>query len=175
MDKTLSLIESILYMANSPVNISDISDFLDITYVQALEYILELQRLRNDTGINIKINDNEVMLSTNAEFGDKLNQYFNIEVKKRRLTESNMEVLAIIAYKGKVTKSEIEAIRKVSADASIATLVDKKLIYSKERKKVQGNPKLYELTDDFYKYLGLSDKDEIENILIKKEDLDENK
>lgn len=164
MDK-INLIESILYMANSPININQLCNFFKLDYQEMLDLILELKKNRDDTGINIKISDNLVMLSTNAKYSESLQNFFNIEVKTRKLSQSHMEVLAIIAYRKKATKSEIESIRKVNVDSSIKTLLEKNLIYSKERKNVKGKPKLYEVTDDFYKYLGLESEEEIQEIL----------
>lgn len=165
MEDILNLIESIIYMSNSKVNILTLADFCDVSKEKMMEYLLELKEKRDNTGINIKINDNFVYLSTNAKYSIKINEFFNIETKTRKLSPANMEVLSIIAYRGKVTKSEIENIRGVNSDGSIITLLEKNLIYSKERKDSAGKPKLYELTDDFYKYLGLENKEEIDELI----------
>ena len=72
-----------------------------------------------------------------------------------------METLTIIAFKGPITKSEIEEIKGVSVDGTIQTLLEKKLIYSSGVKKALGNPKLYEVTDNFYGYVGIESKEEL--------------
>ena len=72
-----------------------------------------------------------------------------------------METLTIIAYKGPITKTEIEDIKGISVDNSIQALLEKKLIHSVGRKKALGSPKLYEVTDEFYGYAGFSDKEEL--------------
>lgn len=161
----LSQIESILYMANSPVNIYSLSDFFKIDKDELLDIIIELKNLRNDTGINIKIDGNNIFLSTNAKYAEILNSFFKIETKTRNLSKANMETLAIIAYKGKVTKAEIENVRGVNSDSSVSILLEKKLIYSKERKNAPGKPKLFEVTDDFYKYLNLENEEDMWNLI----------
>lgn len=172
-DKIICEIESILYMANSPVEIHLLMDFYNLEKEEIINYILKLQDLRKDTGINIKINDNEVYLSTNAVNASVINSFFDIEIKTRKLSKSNMEVLSIILYKGKVTKSEIEKIRGVNSDASVSVLLEKNLIYSKERKNTKGNPKLYEVTQDFYKYIGIDSKEQIQDIINNKIEFEE--
>lgn len=171
----ISEIESILYMANSPVELHLLKEFYNLTKEELIEYILKLQELRKDTGINIKLNDNEVYLSTNAVNATVINKFFDIEIKTRKLTKSNMEVLSIILYKGKVTKNEIEKIRGVNSDASVSILLEKNLIYSKERLKTKGNPKLYEVTQDFYKYIGIENIEDLNEIINNKIEFEEDR
>ena len=70
-----------------------------------------------------------------------------------------METLAIIAYKGPITKGEIEVIRGVSAEKAISNLLEKNLIYISGKKKSIGTPNIYNVTEDFYSYLNI-DKEE---------------
>ena len=86
-------------------------------------------------------------------------EVWNEKIKK--LSKSSMETLTIIAFKGPITKSEIEEIKGVSVDGTIQTLLEKKLIYSSGVKKALGNPKLYEVTDNFYGYVGIESKEEL--------------
>ena len=72
-----------------------------------------------------------------------------------------METLAIIAYKGPITKAEIEQIRSVGVDKTMSNLLERKLIYISGRKKTAGTPNLYEVTDDFYNYLNIRGKQEL--------------
>ena len=72
-----------------------------------------------------------------------------------------METLAIIAYKGPITKTEIEQIRGVSVEKTMANLLEKNLVYISGKKKTIGTPNLYEVTEDFYSYLSINDKTEL--------------
>nr|MDQ6930475.1 SMC-Scp complex subunit ScpB [Candidatus Eremiobacteraeota bacterium] len=63
--------------------------------------------------------------------------------------------LAIVAYLQPVTKSEIEAIRGVSAESVVTTLLDRRLIGEAGRKDVVGRPMLYKTTPDFLESFGL--------------------
>ena len=89
-------------------------------------------------------------------------QFWKIpELKIKKLTKPTMETLAIIAYKGPVTKGEIEQIKGVSVEKTIANLLEKNLIYISGKKKAIGTPNLYEVTEDFYSYLNISEKSEL--------------
>ena len=83
------------------------------------------------------------------------------ELKVRKLSKSSLEVLTIVAFKGPITKTEIEEIRNTGVDHIVPVLLEKKLIKVVGMKKTLGNPNLYEVTDDFYGYIGLKDRDEL--------------
>jgi segregation and condensation protein B len=80
----------------------------------------------------------------------------NKEKLKRRLSQSALETLAIIAYNQPITKGEIEAVRGVNVDYIIGSLLEKDLITIKGRAEVLGRPMLYGTTDNLLEYLGLN-------------------
>jgi segregation and condensation protein B len=78
------------------------------------------------------------------------------EKLKRKLSQSALETLAIIAYSQPITKSEIEAVRGVNVDYIIGSLLEKDLITIKGRAEVVGRPMLYGTTDTLLEYFGLN-------------------
>ena len=80
------------------------------------------------------------------------------------LSPAAIETLAIVAYKQPIAKAEIEALRGVSVESSLATLVDKNLIEEAGRKEAPGRPILYRTTKQFLKYFGLNHLDELPKI-----------
>lgn len=75
---------------------------------------------------------------------------------KKRLSNSSLETLSIIAYKQPVTKSEAEQIRGVSCDYSIQKLLEKELIEIKGKSEGVGRPLLYGTSQRFMDYLGIN-------------------
>ena len=71
------------------------------------------------------------------------------------LTQPALETLAIIAYKGPVTRSDIESIRGVGCVGVLKTLLEKKLISIKGRSKNMGKPLIYGITKDFLIAFGI--------------------
>ena len=106
----------------------------------------------------MRIENGIISLVSNPMFGEDVKKFFNPELRIRKLTKSTMETLAIIAYKGPVTKLEIEQIRGVGAEKSLAALQEKKLIYISGKKKAIGTPNLYEVSEEFYSYLNIQKK-----------------
>jgi len=78
-----------------------------------------------------------------------------------RLTASAQETLAVIAYRQPVTRSEIEQIRGVSAEAGIAKLLERDLIYVVGRADLPGRPTQFGTTDAFLEFVGIKSLDEL--------------
>lgn len=72
-----------------------------------------------------------------------------------KLTQSALETLAVVAYRQPVTRSEIEAIRGVSADAGLSKLMERELVYIVGRADLPGRPLQYGTTDRFLEFVGV--------------------
>ena len=71
------------------------------------------------------------------------------------LSQQALETLAIVAYKGPVTRSDIEGIRGVGCVGVLKTLLEKKLIAIKGRSKNMGKPLIYGTTKQFLIAFGI--------------------
>ena len=80
---------------------------------------------------------------------------------KKKLSNSAMETLAIVAYKQPVTKSEIEQIRGVNCDYSIQKLLEKQLLEIKGKSDLIGRPILYGTGSRFMDYFGINELKEL--------------
>lgn len=80
---------------------------------------------------------------------------------KKRLSNSALETLSIIAYKQPITKSEAEQIRGVSCDYSIQKLLEKELVEIKGKSEGVGRPLLYGTSQKFMDYFGINDLKEL--------------
>lgn len=72
-----------------------------------------------------------------------------------KLSPSSLETLAVVAYRQPVTRSEIEAVRGVSADAGLNKLLERELIYITGRAELPGRPLQYGTTDKFLEFVGV--------------------
>jgi segregation and condensation protein B len=78
-----------------------------------------------------------------------------------RLSPSALETLAVIAYRQPVTRAEIEQIRGVSAEAGLAKLLERDLVYIVGRADLPGRPIQYGTTDAFLEFVGIKSLDEL--------------
>lgn len=173
-------IEAILFMSKNSIDINDLISFFNVSRENIEKEINDLVNDYKERGINICFENDSIYVKSNPIKGEIIKNYFTPELKLKKLSLSSFEVLAIIAYKGPITKSEIEEIKGTGVDHIIPILIEKKLIYASSRKKTLGNPNLYEVTDEFYAYLNIKNKEELlsiekSDILIpRKENVSEN-
>ena len=88
-------------------------------------------------------------------------------VRRRRLSQSALETLAIVAYKQPVTKGEIEAVRGIRCDRVLEGLMAKNLVTIVGRAETVGRPNLYGTTNEFLKqfeFESLKDLPKIEDL-----------
>ena len=152
-----SAFESMLFTWGEPLEANAAADVFNITRQEAIEYFTELQQEYEQEGRGIvirRINQSFqfVTREENADYVKKL----CTPVKTKRLSQSALEVLAIIAYKQPVTKGEIEAIRGIRCDRVVDGLLKKELICEKGRSDSVGRPILYGTTDIFLQNFGFS-------------------
>jgi segregation and condensation protein B len=94
--------------------------------------------------------------ATQKEYADWLGK-LRREQGRRKLSQSGVETLAIIAYKQPISKGELESIRGVNCDYVLKTLLEKELITVTGRAETVGRPLLYGTTRDFLKHFGLNE------------------
>jgi len=85
------------------------------------------------------------------------------EAKPTRLSASALETLAIIAYRQPIARADMEAVRGVSVDGVMQTLLDRGLVKIAGRAEVAGRPLLYATTQYFLDHFGLRTLDELPN------------
>jgi len=83
--------------------------------------------------------------------------------KPARLTPPALETLAIIAYRQPITRADIEAVRGVSIESVLQTLMERGLVKIGGRAEIPGRPLLYETTQFFLEHFGLRKLDELPN------------
>ncbi len=153
-----SIIESLIFVAQNPISVSELSEILEIderTVRMVIRDLTDLYR-KERRGIQIVEVAGGYQMTTIPENRSYIERYSN-PVKKATLSHAALETLAIVAYKQPVTRGEIEAIRGVSSEGIISSLVEKGLIKEVGRKDVVGRPILYGTTSDFLRYFGLKD------------------
>ena len=154
-----------MFVWGQPLDVKTCADILNISKEDTLQYFLELQEEYEQEGRGIVIRQVNksfqfVTRAENAEFIERL----CTPVKVKRLSQSALEVLAIIAYKQPVTKGEIDAIRGVKCDRVIDGLVKKDLVMVKGRSEGIGRPLLYGTTEAFLKNFGFTSLKELPEI-----------
>jgi len=175
-----SAFESMMFVWGQPLEVKAAADVFDISKQEAYELFRELQEEYEQEGRGIVIREVNkafqfVTREENADYIERL----CTPVKARKLSQSALEVLAIVAYKQPVTKGEIEAIRGIKCDRVMEGLMKKELVCEKGRSEAVGRPILYGTTDTFLKNFGFTSLkelppiDDIEGVMAADGDLEE--
>lgn len=167
-----SAFESMLFTWGEPLDAKAAADVFNITKQEAVEYFKELQAEYEQEGRGIVIRqiNQSFQFVTREENADYIRSLCT-PVKIKKLSQSALEVLAIVAYKQPVTKGEIEAIRGIRCDRVMDGLIKKDLVEEKGRADTVGRPILYGTTDTFLKNFGftsiknLPEIEDIENLV----------
>lgn len=155
-----SKIESLLFIAGKPLGLKKLADLTDSGEKEAEEAVRSLKEKYNqkESGVQIMASGKEVQLMTNPENGKLIKDYLKDEATGE-LTRPSLEALTIIAYRGPITKLELEQIRGVNCSLILRNLMMRGLIEAEEdRARVQT---VYRVTFDFLRFLGLREPSEL--------------
>lgn len=162
-NKTIkSAIESMMFVWGEPLDIKEIAEIFNMDKKEIYNLCKELQEEYEQEGRGIVIRE----VNRSFQFTTRRENLGYIErlctpVRHKRLSQSALEVLAIVAYKQPVTKGEIEAVRGIRCDRVIEGLVKKKLVAEVGRSDAVGRPILYGTTDEFLKQFGFASLKEL--------------
>ena len=150
-----SILEAVLFAAGLPLSVSKVAEIIEAPEWEVQEALTQLEHILSERGSGIFLRRSaggyQLVTHPNAfPWVRKLS-----ETIQPTLSSSAMETLAIIAYKQPITKQEVEHIRGVRAERSIARLLELELICEMGRKQVVGRPILYGTTDLFLRAFGL--------------------
>lgn len=168
-NKTIkSAIESMMFVWGEPLQVKDIADIFNVDRKDIYNACKELQAEYEEEGRGIVIREVNksfqfVTRKENREYIERL----CTPVRRRRLSQSALETLAIVAYKQPVTKGEIESIRGIRCDRVLEGLAAKDLVTVVGRSDAVGRPNLYGTTNEFLKqfeFESLKDLPKIEDL-----------
>lgn len=157
-NKTMkSALETMMFMWGDPLEVKDAAEVLEADKDEVRKLFKELQNEYEQEGRGIRIQEADdafrfVTLAENDIFLKKL----CTPVRIRRLSQAALEVLAIIAYRQPVTRSEIDSIRGIKSERVIDGLIDKGLVEVKGRSEGVGRPLIYATTKEFLTKFGFA-------------------
>ncbi|MFZ0426969.1 MAG: SMC-Scp complex subunit ScpB [Acidobacteriota bacterium] len=157
---------AILFSATDPVAVRQLSEVFPEVEAEALEKALE--KLKEDfnrlqSAVEIRSVAGGYRITTRPDRHEVIREYLKTK-PSAKLSHAALETLAVIAYKQPITLPEIMEIRAVKGSSTIKTLLEKKLIEIRGRKKVVGRPILYGTTQEFLIHFGLSDLSELPSL-----------
>lgn len=158
-----SAIEAILFAAGHPVSYEKLGEALDLFESQVRKKVADFAKEYNaDTrrGIMLLTFENSCQLCTREQYIPYIKDALGIK-KGGNLSNSSLEVLAIVAYNEPVTRAFIDTVRKVDSAYVVSSLCEKNLIEACGRLDVPGRPHIYRTTPTFLRCFGIESLEQL--------------
>lgn len=150
-----SLLEALLFTASEPLSVKRLAECTGATVEEVTTALQELdQRLVG--GIRLAhTTENTYRLVTAPEAAEVVRGFLE-DTSRQELSRPALETLAIVAYRGPVTKTQVEHIRGVASEAMIRNLLARGLITEAGRSPEPGRPQMYAVSHAFLQHFGLT-------------------
>ncbi len=162
---------AILFVAKEPLTLAQLQEVYPDTPVDELQENLDQLVSEFNSfqqAVEIRQIGGGYRMTTRPNHHEDIRNYLKTK-PSAKLSLAALETLAVVAYKQPVTLPEIMEIRGIKGTSTIHTLLEKKLIETRGRKKVVGRPIMYGTAKEFTLHFGLKDLSELPTL----EDLQE--
>lgn len=155
--KLQSIVESILFANGDPMSIKQLAKVVEAKEddIKNVLEILAGKYEKPDSGLALLWIESSVQLATRPDSSAYLEKLKKVELSET-LSPAALEVLSIVAYRGPVSKPEIEAIRGVNCAYTVRNLLMRGLIERSENPH-DARGYVYSITFDLLKKLGVED------------------
>lgn len=165
LQKLEAAIEAVLFTMGEAVELEKIAAAIEHDKETTRKIIHQMMDRYEalDRGIRIIELEDSFQLCSKTEYYDVLIRVAK-QPKKYSLTDVQLEVLSIAAYKQPVTRAEIEKIRGVNSDGALNKLVEYGLLEEVGRLNAPGRPMLFGTTENFLRNFGVSSLEELPSL-----------
>ena len=160
MSSIVSQLESILLYAAKPMKEQELLKAVGAKKEELDQAILQLKEKYNQegSGINVMHHDASLQFVTAPDHAELIENVFASEMTGE-LTKPALETLTIIAYRGPITKPELELIRGVNCSLILRNLAMRGLV-TESQGKAEMLPS-YQASPEFLQYLGMTSVDQL--------------
>ena len=127
MTELAAQLEALLFVASEPMKLSRLAAATGRPADAVTAALTELAAALADHGLQLQEHADSYRLVTRPTVAGTIRQFL-VEESRTELTKPALETLAIIAYRGPITKSGLETIRGVSSDTMLRNLLQRGLI-----------------------------------------------
>ena len=154
-----SVIETILFVRAEPTDLKTLAKITKHTGKEVAAALAELAREYSERGFILIEKDGMWQLASNPANASFVEELIKSEFKQE-LSRSALETLAIVAYKGPISRIEIEYLRGVNSSFTMRNLLMRGLVERVENPK-DARSYLYRVTFDFLKHFGLTNMEQL--------------
>lgn len=148
-------IQALLFTAGEAVSFRDLSELTHATEQQVHDAIAEITTVVKATGLGLIITDTHAQLVTSPAVAEFLAQF---SAGDDELSKAALETLSIIAYRGPLSRIDIDVMRGVDSRRMVRQLLLRGLI---RQLKTAGEVSQYEISEEFLASMGVPNKKEL--------------
>lgn len=165
LEKIEAAVEAVLFAMGDAVSVDKLAAAIghDTETTKKLVHQMMDRYNSREGGLEIIELEDSFQLCTRKEYYDTLIKVAK-QPKKYVLTDVQLEVLSIVAYKQPVTRQEVEKIRGVNSDHALNRLVEYGLVGEAGRLDAPGRPILFGTTEEFLRNFGVRSTEELPSI-----------
>ncbi|MBI4132282.1 MAG: SMC-Scp complex subunit ScpB [Candidatus Sungbacteria bacterium] len=152
-------IEGILFIQGEPLAISRLAKITGAKKAEVKSALRELAAEYRERGIVLVENGEEWQFATNPAVKPMVEKFVTSELSED-LSRASLEVLSIVAYKGPMSRIQVEYIRGVDSSFTLRNLLIRGLV-TREENPADRRSYLYRVSADFLKHLGLTKLEEL--------------
>ncbi len=152
-------LEALLFWKGEPMRRKKILEALDCSGAELETAISALEKKLEGRGVTLQSKDDEITLGTAKEMSAIIEKLTREELS-RDLGKAGLETLAIILYKGPISRRDIDYIRGVNSTFIIRNLLVRGLV-EKVQSKTDERVFLYKTTFDLLSFLGLKSEHDL--------------
>ena len=153
-------IEAILFAAGHPVSYEKLAEAMHYTESDVRSIVRGMIETYDHRGFFLLAFDDTCQLTTREQYLPYVRSALGIK-RGGNLSQSSMEVLAIVAYNQPVTRAFIDAVRGVDSSYAVTSLLEKELLAVSGHLDAPGRPSLLCTTDKFLRVFGLTSISEL--------------
>ncbi|MFA5408111.1 MAG: SMC-Scp complex subunit ScpB [Bacilli bacterium] len=161
-----AVLEGLLFVVGEDgLTLEQIMSIMELDEDQAKEVILDLRSEyeSGDRGLRMNFLGNTCKLTTKVEHKNYYQKLIE-NPQNNNLSQTALEILAIIVYNEPITRVQVDSIRGVSSAQMMRKLVAKGFLKEVGRSNMPGRPILYKTTNEFLDYFGLFSKEDLPKI-----------
>lgn len=151
---TTAKLEAVLFAAGKPLSFKKLAELTQASVAEVAKELENLQTtyLAQAHGLEVIVNQGEAALATHPQLSDLVAEFLKAE-EYGELTRPQLEALSVIAYRGPISKAELEQIRGVNCSIILRNLMIRGLVQSVSEESLVPR---YQVTVDFLAHLGLT-------------------
>jgi len=151
-------IEAVLFYKAEPIRKDELAKFFGVEREAVDTAVINLKGRLNG-GIDIILTDEEVQLVTAPDVSETITRLKKEEMS-REIGKAGAETLAIILYRGPITRAQIDLIRGVNSAFILRNLLMRRLVeripHPQDKRQYQ-----YQITTELLAHLGITKKEDL--------------